>query len=225
MSMILQTSATDLGAAGKDNTYGAGKLNCLGAVQAALALSTSGEVGGVVTDVTNQAPIGGVLVEAIGEPESATTNGQGQYSIVIPAGSYTLRFTHANYVEEQAPVTVLAGSTVTLDVEMAPVAAGVGSEAGASLLHPVLEQNQPNPFNPVTAIRFQVPATGPAHLAVFDVSGRLVRTLKAGIATAGAHEVTWDGRDDRGAQAPTGIYVYQLAAGGTTRTRSMVLLK
>jgi len=164
------------------------------------------------------------LVEVVGGQQSATTNGQGLYEIVLPGGTFTLRFTHPNYVEAQGQVTVEVGNTVTLDMAMAPVALGVGT-AEAAPTRPALEQNHPNPFNPATMIRFQVPGTGTATLQVFDVAGRLVRTLVQGSLPRGQHQATWDGRDDRGFSAPTGIYVYRLDTGGETLSRRMVLLQ
>jgi hypothetical protein len=224
MSMILQTTAGDLGVAGKDNTFGAGKLNCLAAVQAALALGATGEVGGVVTDVSNGSPIPNATVEVVGGAQSTSTNAQGQYALALTAGTYTLRFTHPSYVEGQGQVTIVVGSTVTLDMALAPLATGIGATEAAAI-EPALAQNHPNPFNPATMIRVQVPGTGSATLRVFDVSGRLVRTLVQGSLPRGAHQVTWDGRDDRGFSAPTGIYVYRLEAGGKTLSRRMVLLQ
>jgi hypothetical protein len=89
-----------------------------------------------------------------------------------------------------------------------------------------LFQNAPNPFNPTTAIRYDVPAGG-AHLqiAVFDVRGRHVRTLVNGFVTAGRERVTWDGRDARGQAVATGVYFARMQAVGFIETRKMVLLK
>jgi len=75
-----------------------------------------------------------------------------------------------------------------------------------------LLQNRPNPFQSITAVRFQVP--GPTHvsLKVYDVSGRTVGTLVDGTRTAGLHEVVWDGKDDGGRNLATGVYFYRLQA-------------
>lgn len=96
-----------------------------------------------------------------------------------------------------------------------------------------LMQNYPNPFNPATTIRFEVPgsvgrgAAGavPVTLAVYDVRGRLVRTLVADRRAPGRYEAAWDGRNDGGRRVSSGIYFYRLAAGDFTRTRKMVLLR
>jgi FlgD Ig-like domain len=88
-----------------------------------------------------------------------------------------------------------------------------------------LEQNTPNPFNPQTAIRFTLGATQNVTLAVYDVSGGLVRMLASGTKEMGTHTITWDGRNDAGATVSSGVYFYRLDAGKFSQTRKMVLLK
>jgi hypothetical protein len=89
-----------------------------------------------------------------------------------------------------------------------------------------LYQNVPNPFNPTTVIRYDVPAQGArVSLAIYDVGGHLVRTLVDGSQTPGVKSVTWDGRDSRGTSVSSGIYFYRLRAGGEVITRKMVLIK
>jgi hypothetical protein len=88
-----------------------------------------------------------------------------------------------------------------------------------------LAQNYPNPFNPITTIRFDLPGKERVRLAIYDCAGREIVSLLDGEGEAGAHEVSWDGRDARGAAAGTGIYFYRLTAGKQTLTKKMVLLK
>ena len=89
-----------------------------------------------------------------------------------------------------------------------------------------LLQNVPNPFNPKTEIRFGLPAAATADLKVFDATGRLVRTLLAGAPIgAGFHRVSWDGTDDRGQRASTGVYFYVLETGAERQRGKMLLLK
>jgi flagellar hook assembly protein FlgD len=87
-------------------------------------------------------------------------------------------------------------------------------------------QNTPNPFNPTTAIRFVVPEGGArVALRVYDVEGRLVRTLVDGHRPAGSQAAVWDGASDSGVASASGVYFYRLEAPGFTQTRKMVLLK
>jgi hypothetical protein len=88
-----------------------------------------------------------------------------------------------------------------------------------------LEQNVPNPFNPQTAITFELPDAGRVRLEVFDVAGRLVATLHDGNLTPGRHRLDWDGLDGSGRALPTGTYFCRLTAGKKTLSRKMLLLK
>jgi hypothetical protein len=89
-----------------------------------------------------------------------------------------------------------------------------------------LKQNSPNPFNPSTRIAYRLPETGDATLRVYNLQGQRVRTLIDGPVAAGAGEVTWDGRDDAGQSAASGIYFYELRVGDQLiQSRKMHLLK
>ena len=100
-----------------------------------------------------------------------------------------------------------------------PVAVPV---AGAALR---LESNYPNPFNPVTTIRFVLDAAGPARLTVLTLDGRRVATLVDAALGAGAHHTIWDGRDTHGRPVASGTYVYRLEAGGCELLGGMTLLQ
>jgi hypothetical protein len=88
-----------------------------------------------------------------------------------------------------------------------------------------LDQNQPNPFNPSTAIHFSAARAGEGLLAVYNVRGEMVRSLKSGHFAEGPGVVVWDGRNDAGRMVGSGVYFYRLAIGKDSVTRSMVLLK
>ena len=88
-----------------------------------------------------------------------------------------------------------------------------------------LDQNYPNPFNPDTRISFALPSSGSIRLIVYNVLGREVRTLVSSNLNAGQHTVIWDGRDNEGMTAASGVYFYRLEAGDYTMTRKMMLLK
>jgi hypothetical protein len=83
----------------------------------------------------------------------------------------------------------------------------------------------PNPFNPATNIPFELSAGGHVGLAVYDVSGRMIRTLCDGIFEAGIHTVAWDGRDDSGRQVSSGVYFCRLRTGVYTASSRLVLLR
>jgi Bacterial Ig-like domain len=89
----------------------------------------------------------------------------------------------------------------------------------------VLEQNSPNPFNPSTEIRFDVPRTGQGSLRVFNLRGELVRMLRSGTFEAGPGSVMWNGLNDAGGTASSGVYFYRLEVAKDIQTKRMVLLK
>jgi len=82
---------------------------------------------------------------------------------------------------------------------------------------------RPNPARNGAELEFMLPADGPAAVAVFDLSGRRVAELASGWRTAGRHHVRWDGKDAGGARVAAGIYLVELAAGGTRSTRKLTI--
>ncbi len=89
-----------------------------------------------------------------------------------------------------------------------------------------LYQNVPNPFNPSTVIRYDVPAGGGiVKLSIYDVTGRLIKTLVNEYNNAGRKRATWDGRNDDGTSVASGIYFYRMQAANFTATRKMLFLK
>jgi hypothetical protein len=88
-----------------------------------------------------------------------------------------------------------------------------------------LHQNYPNPFNPSTTILYELPHRGHVTLDIFNILGRRVDRLVDQVVPAGAHEVTWDGRDQSGAPVASGLYLYRLSSGAGVQTRKMLLLK
>ena len=87
-----------------------------------------------------------------------------------------------------------------------------------------LQQNAPNPFHPATTIRFDLPRQARVSLRVYDVAGRMVRSLVDGATLeAGRHEAAWNGRSESGSAVSAGLYFYRLQAGSFSETRRMVL--
>ncbi len=106
----------------------------------------------------------------------------------------------------------------------AVVKAATGADEGPR--HYVLSVSAyPNPFNPVTTIRYTLPSRGRATIAIYDARGALVRTLLDAEKSAGAYTLRWDGRDDRGRPAVSGVYFARLGSGEITRSYKLVVLK
>jgi hypothetical protein len=88
-----------------------------------------------------------------------------------------------------------------------------------------LSQNFPNPFNPITEIQYSIPVDSKVVLNVYDISGRLVKTLISNYQSAGYHSVKWDGSNESGIMSSSGIYFYRMTTGEYTEMRKMILLK
>jgi hypothetical protein len=88
-----------------------------------------------------------------------------------------------------------------------------------------LRGNYPNPFNPSTTILYQTTAAGNVKLSVYEVRGRELKVLFNGRQTAGRHEIQWDGRDQNGVSAGSGVYFVKMAADNYQKVQKVLLVK
>jgi hypothetical protein len=86
-------------------------------------------------------------------------------------------------------------------------------------------QNYPNPFNPETTIKYTIKEKGYVSIRIYDISGRLVRTLVDGIKSKGPNQKIWKGVNDHGDAISSGVYFYKMKAGKYRETKKMILLK
>ncbi|MFO7891476.1 MAG: Ig-like domain-containing protein [bacterium] len=89
----------------------------------------------------------------------------------------------------------------------------------------ILSQNFPNPFNPVTKIHYEIPEAGMVNLAIYNMMGQQIRVLVNEYRIPGFYEVEWDGRNEKGMEVSTGIYIYRLNCKDETLIKRMVKLK
>jgi hypothetical protein len=116
------------------------------------------------------------------------------------------------------------------DLELAAEAATLAAAPDQSVRRLEFRSAVPNPTPGATEFQFVVPggaadAASATELTVFDVNGRLTRTLVARALSPGSHEVRWDGRDSRGADVPAGVYYVRLAAGKDVVTRKLTIVR
>jgi hypothetical protein len=104
-------------------------------------------------------------------------------------------------------------------------ASGTGQPVAAPDALPLRVSAHPNPFNPRTTLAWSQPRAGRVRLSVYDLRGRLVRSLVDEDRPAGRHEVVWDGRTDAGDAAASGVYFYRLGASAEQRRGKLTLLK
>ncbi|MFO7608467.1 MAG: FlgD immunoglobulin-like domain containing protein [Candidatus Krumholzibacteriia bacterium] len=107
-----------------------------------------------------------------------------------------------------------------------PLQCALGPMAGVPAAVPVALAVTPNPFNPRTELRFTLDREQAVTVAVFDLAGRRVRTLADGrVLAAGPQTLAWDGRDEQGRAAPSGVYLARVTAGGARLDAKMTLLR
>lgn len=88
-----------------------------------------------------------------------------------------------------------------------------------------LNQNYPNPFNPSTTISFSLDGSQPFTLNIYDVQGKMIKTLLSGVKEAGEHSINWNGTNSIGNPVDSGVYYYSLECGKRVETRKMLLLR
>ncbi len=88
-----------------------------------------------------------------------------------------------------------------------------------------LAQNYPNPFNPATTIRFGIPQEGKVKLVIYNVLGQKVKELVNDSRNAGYYTVIWNGRGDHGHAVSSGVYLYRIESGGSSKTMKLILVK
>jgi hypothetical protein len=125
-----------------------------------------------------------------------------------------------------------AGTSPTAVVLSRVAAAGTGwtadcepPVAAPSPPASIAVSSRPNPFNPRTTITYVLPVDGHVRLVVYDAAGRVVRNLMNRWESAGRHELGWDGRDERGRRAPSGVYFSRITVGEYEALSRMLLLK
>jgi uncharacterized protein (DUF1501 family) len=121
-------------------------------------------------------------------------------------------------IAPEAVAAVFGKPFDTLDLVREPITTDI--PRGEQPMEIELAQNFPNPFNPVTEIRYRKSEIGETRLSIHDIMGREISVLVDGVMPAGEHRVSFDATD-----LASGVYLYALTAGGRTLTRKMTVLK
>jgi len=143
-------------------------------------------------------------------------------SILTPTSQMKLRFIACDTGQETLVEGAVDDVVILGPMQGSDAPAHPEGLAGPS---PSLQPGRPNPFARETELRFRIGVTGPARLLVFDSAGRRVRTLLDGRVEAGEHALRWDGRDDSGHRAPSGVYFYELRTAAGSTERKLLLLR
>jgi hypothetical protein len=133
-----------------------------------------------------------------------------------PAGTYywSVQASDKNHNSIWANQTNRLKLTTDVEADRAAIPAGFGVSA-----------NYPNPFNPETAFEIQLPADSRVAVTIYDLRGQQVRSVTDGIRRAGVQRVVWDGRNDAGLQAPSGVYYARIMLGDRVFARKLTLTK
>ena len=198
----------------------------------ALTLSSSGAVAAALQSTEIEAFGGAVclswtLAEAIPVESFQVYRLEGDDEILVPLEDAVVATAEASYTLTDggaAPgttcryrVDVVEENRTWILFESDPV------ETPALAL--ALEQNHPNPFNPMTAISYSLPRAGYVTLDVYDLAGRRVTRLVDGLQAAGSHTEQWAGLDEQGRAVSSGTYFYRMTSDGKSLVRKMALVR
>ena len=159
---------------------------------------------------------------------TATTNGNGVATISSPKTRKNGQITFEVTDVTKAGFTYNSGANLeTSDSIAGPpiaktIAEGTNSETPTEF---ALLGNYPNPFNPETLIRFNLPKGTYVTLRVYNTLGHEIRTLTSASHEAGQYSIRWDSKDSNGNAVSSGVYLYQLQAGSFSQIRKMTLLR
>ena len=217
LAELLETTARDVTASpavsGRDNHTGAGLVDLVA------ALDLLGEAGPAATLVLHNDGVLPLLVSAVWD-DGSWLQATAPTAAIEPGGSAGIPVfvdpTGLGQGVHEAMLIIVSNDPAS--PLFVPVVLDYGSglsgvdtpttPAAAARL-----DNYPNPFNPLTVLRFSARGGEPAQLAVYDLRGRLVRTLVRGALPPGPQDVPWDGRDEQGRSVPSGQYFARFAEG------------
>jgi len=180
-------------------------------------------------DMTDQTDDSGVAVYLSGSLSDTTyTDAAGYYSFAeLDTGTYAVEPYMVLYNSTPPSVDNIVlnqDTTSSVDFILDPEASGI--EKGNGLPKEfALSPNFPNPFNPSTTIRYQLPRQSLVRLIVYNSRGQIVRTLVNKEQSANYYSVSWNGRNDKGMKVSSGIYIYYFKAGRFETVRKMILVK
>ena len=125
---------------------------------------------------------------------------------------------------QNQPEYCIDGDTLTFQIPI--VVQVVSTESEQSIPEEfAIHQNHPNPFNPTTILRYDLPEDALVNITIYDMMGRQVKTLINGLQTPGYKTVQWDATNDKNRPVSAGLYLYTIQAGEFRQVRKMVLLK
>lgn len=126
------------------------------------------------------------------------------------------------YIKKHSPIDV-PGAERIRDVAMTSVDDRDHPAAVQKKFH--LSQNYPNPFNPTTSFHYYIPEASDVHISIYNMLGQEIRTLVKAFQSAGNYQLNWDGKNNAGEMAVSGVYFYRMKAGKVIMARKMLLAR
>jgi carboxypeptidase T len=158
----------------------------------------------------------------------------GRYHWIVDPGTYNLNLSASGYVAQSFRATVEDGTAFSLELALQPEVASISDAEEGEITEQedkppafALLQNYPNPVNPGTWLPFRLSEPADVTICIHDLRGVLVRRLRLGYREAGSYvsrnrAVFWDGKDETGDDASSGVYFYSIKAGKFTAARKIV---
>jgi hypothetical protein len=223
VSMIIQTTSVEKGAAGKDNRYGAGRIDAYAAYQLALAMipveltyfSATTEKNNILltwqtaTEINNQ-----------GFEIQRSNDGQFEKIGFVPGHGTTTEIQSYNFTDENVVVGEYSYRLKQMDYDGTTEYSNIVEVEITQPIEYSLSQNYPNPFNPSTTIAYSILKDGLVTLKVYDVLGEEVATLINEVQSAGTRNITFTA-----SELSSGVYYYQLVSGEFISTKKLILMK
>jgi PKD repeat protein len=177
--------------------------------------------------VSTTYPNSGTISSIAVDPKTASLgdldrDGVSDFDVSVPRSQ--LRALLSN-VPNGATVTLVMEARTTVGTGSVPVRVTGNVTTKGAAASSVSAFASPNPFNPETAISLTLKNSGPVSVRIYSIEGRLVKTLKDEFATAGTHEVRWNGKDSNGRPVPSGMYFVKTESGADKSVFKLSLLK
>ena len=168
----------------------------------------------------------GALVDTAGIPVTTL-----RFFILNPAGTSDINLgtLQQTYEDDNSTLANVTYDNSGGDVPLSDTLTGLDIFEPVILKDFKLHQNFPNPFNPVTTIRFDIPLTGigliDTRLVIYNSLGQTIRTLYQDKLNPGSYNLQWDGSTDFGNRAPSGVYFVVFRTDAFSQTRKLIFLK
>ncbi len=223
VSMVIQTTAVEKGAAGKDNRYGAGRIDAYEAYLLAFAM--------IPVELTSFNAISDGEAVTLNWQTATETNNQGfeiqrsndgEFEKIgfVPGHGTTTEIQSYSFIDENVLAGEYSYRLKQMDYDGTTEYSNVIEVEVTQPNEYSLSQNYPNPFNPSTTIEYSIQKDGLVTLKLYDVLGKEVVTLINELQSAGNLNITFDA-----SELSSGVYYYQLVSGEFTSTKKLILMK